>query len=96
MAIAHGRLRHLRYKGLGIAEQEMHDGANPTKFLQHEIGFKPIFLASALHQGATRRRFTAHEERNADNAFVADDRNLCRGAFLTQGDDAIEEVGKYI
>jgi len=49
MAIAYCRLRHLRYKGLGVAKQEVHDGTGATEFLQHEVGLKPISLARALH-----------------------------------------------
>jgi len=43
---------------------------------------QPVAVAGALHDGATGRRLSAHEERDADDAFVADHGDLGRRAVL--------------
>jgi hypothetical protein len=50
----------------------------------HLLRVQAQALAGALHHRAAGRRFAAHEERDADQAFEADHRDLGRGAVLHQ------------
>src|ERR1700683_1788158 len=82
VTIAYRCLRHLGDQTLGIAKQEMHHGSAPLEFLQHETSRYPKTLASTLDECPARRRATAHDKWQTDNAFVPDDRDLRRGAAV--------------
>ena len=55
--------------------------AAPEFFFQN-ARVEPVGLPRALHDGATRRRFAAHEQRHADHALMADDRDFSGRAVL--------------
>ena len=40
------------------------------------LGLQPVAVTCALHDGAAGRGFTAHEQRYAEDALVADDGDL--------------------
>ena len=71
MPIANGGLRHLRQQGLRVTQQQMLHGAAMIEFLLEQIARQLVGIACALHDRTARRRFTAHEKRNTDDAFVA-------------------------
>jgi hypothetical protein len=54
------------------------DGAGPVEFQHHQARLQPKAKTGALHYRATGRRVTAHEQRDADDPFAPDDRDLGR------------------
>ena len=73
--IAHRRLRHLRDQRLRIAQQQA-CCTGPAR-RNSSLSILPgsaIGVAGALNDGAARGRLAAHEQRDTDDALVADDR----------------------
>src|SRR5471032_1026303 len=71
MAVAHGRLRHLRNQGLRIAQQEAHHRAGTVELVHQHLRLQAKADAARLHHGAAGRGTAAHEQRHADDAFIA-------------------------
>ena len=82
VAVAHRGLRHLRDQRLRVAQQQVHHRAGAFELVLDDAGAQAPALARALHHGAAGRGLAAHEQRDADHAFVADHRNLGRRAVL--------------
>ena len=80
MPIAHGGLRHLREQRLRVTQQQVLHGPTANEFLLEALATQLVSMARTLHHCAVRRRFTTHEERDANDAFVADYRDLSGGA----------------
>jgi len=78
MAITHGGLRHLRDQGLGVAQQQKLQRPISMEFVLELLSDQPVSVAGALHDRPTRGGFTAHEQRDADEAFVDRDSGLRR------------------
>jgi hypothetical protein len=79
--VADGRLRQLCDQCLRVAQQEMQHRCT-IEFVLDRLRFQAIALAGALHDRTARRRFAAHEQGDADDAFIADHGDLGRGAVL--------------
>jgi len=56
------------------------ENRGPVELLLDRLRLEPIAATRALHDRAARRRFAAHEQRDADDAFLADDGDLGRYA----------------
>ena len=82
MAIAHGRLCHLRDQGLRVAQQQPLQRAVPVKLVLEALAAQSIGVPGTLHDRAVRRRLAAHEQRDADQALVAHYRDLRRRAVV--------------
>ena len=82
MPVAHGRLRHLRDQRLRVAQQDVEHFAVTIEFLLEAIAREAVRVAGALHDGAARRGFAAHEQRHANGAFVAHHGDFRRRAIL--------------
>ena len=82
VAVADRGLRHLRDQRLGIAQQQLLHRSGAIEFLLQQMARQPVGVARGLHHGRARRGFAAHEQRNADDAFVAHSRDFCRCARL--------------
>ncbi|MNI44024.1 hypothetical protein D3C73_983750 [compost metagenome] len=80
--IAHGGLGHLRQERLRVAQQQVLHGPAPVELVFQGLAFQLIGRTRALNDGAAGCGFSAHEERNADDAFIADHRDLCRCAVF--------------
>ena len=76
--IADRGLCHLRDQRLGIAQQQAQKRAEASEFLFQRLRPQPIAVAGALHHRATGRGLAPHEQRNAQNPLVADDRDFSR------------------
>jgi len=94
MAVADSRLRHLRDECLGVAQHEVQHRC-PLELVLHGCRRQPEAFARTLHDSAARRRLAAHEERDADDAFVAHDGDLGRRTVLeNESSEMIAVVGK--
>ncbi|MNT22528.1 hypothetical protein D3C72_1579150 [compost metagenome] len=82
VAVAHRRLGHLRDQRLGVAQHQQEHFFVAVELVLELLAGQAVGMPGALHNGAARRAFAAHEDRNADQAFVADHRDLGRGAVL--------------
>src|ERR1700731_3528727 len=100
MAITHGGLRHLRDQGLRVAQQQKLQRPISMELVLELLSDQAVSVAGALHYRPTRGGFTAHEQRDADEAFVADHRNFRRGAVAQhvqkeyEGGDGKESVAQ--
>jgi len=74
--VANGGLRHLCDQSLGVAQQQSLNRARAMEFLFKNTRTQSICHTCTLHDRSVRRRFTAHKKRNADQPFIAHDRNL--------------------
>ena len=79
--VAHRRLRHLRDQRLGIAQQQVQHRC-PVELVLDHTRFQAQALAGALHDRAAGRGLAAHEQRDADDALVADHSDLGRSAIF--------------
>src|ERR1700694_858095 len=82
MAIAHCGLRHLRDQGLRVAQQQNLQRPISMELVLELLSDQPVSVTGALYDRPTWGGFTAHEQRDADEAFVADHRNFRRGAVF--------------
>ena len=57
---------------------------------------QPIGRAGALHNRAARGSFTAHKKRDANDAFVSHDRDLCRCAIFHHVQERDDGVSRKI
>ena len=73
MAVAHGGLRHLRDQRLRVAQEQMHQRPEPGELVLEMLRLHAEAQSGALDHGAAWRRFTAHEEGDAQHALAADD-----------------------
>jgi hypothetical protein len=80
MAVAGRGLGHLRDQRLGVAQQQALHRAAAVEFLFEQLALQPVGVSRGLHHGRTGRGVAAHEERDADHAFVAHARGLGRCA----------------
>src|ERR1700730_13638801 len=55
-----------------------------------------VSVTGALHDRPTRGGFTAHEQRDADEAFVADHRDFRRGAVGQHVQQRYDGVGRKV
>lgn len=74
--VAYGGLRHLRKQTLGIPQQQELHVTLAAKFIFEASRGQPKSAAFALYDCPTGSGFTAHEQRNADETFIAYDRDL--------------------
>ncbi len=68
-----------------------------TELVLQQLALQPEALARALHDGAARRRFTAHEQRYAEDTLVRHDGNFTGrpiGHDVEQR-ETMDVVGKY-
>ena len=75
-------LGHLRDQRLGVAQQQALHQAGAIEFLLQQARSQPVTVARGLHHGRAGRGIAAHEQRNADDAFVAHARGFGRCAGL--------------
>jgi hypothetical protein len=69
-----------------------------VKLLLDVTGAEQEDISGTLHDGAAGRRHASHEQRHADDAFEADDRNLGRRPVfknVQQGDHAAGREVQY-
>lgn len=83
MAIAYRSLSHLRDQGLRIAQQQELHLAVAVELILEQLSDQLVSVAGALHDRPAGGGFTAHEQRDADEAFVADHGNF-RGRAVLQ------------
>ena len=69
--VARRGLRHLRDQRLRVAQQQSLQQAAAMELLHQQVALEPIGVAGGLHDGRTGRGVAAHEQRDADHAFVA-------------------------
>jgi hypothetical protein len=89
VAAADGVLGHLGEEGIGVAHQQLGQGAALVEGVAQELGLEAVAIAGALDHGAAGGAF-AHEQRDTDRAFMADHGDLGGGAVfhhVQQGDD---------
>ena len=96
MPIADRRLRHLRDQRLGIAQQQMHRRTEAPELALEQFGLEPHAVPRALHDGAAGRGVAAHEQRNAEDAFVAHDGDFGRRAVLHDVEQRHDGRGREI
>src|SRR5579863_10520 len=78
MAIADCCLCHLRDQRLGVAQQQAQERAGPPKLIFQQLGPQAIPVPGALHDRAAGGGLTAHEQGDAEDPLITDDRNFCR------------------
>ena len=91
VSVAGGCLAYLRGQRLRIAQKQVLQPAAKVEFLLQHAPLQPIGMPGRLHDSCAGRGVAAHEQRNADNAFMAHTRHFRRGAGfgdVMQGDDA--------
>jgi len=96
MAIAHRGLGHLRDQGLRIAQKQELQLAVAMELILEMLSDQTVGVAGALHDRPARGDFTAHEQRDADEAFVADDRDFRRRAVCQHIQQRNDAVGRKI
>src|SRR6202790_3165297 len=82
MPIAYRRLRHLGDQRLGVAQQEVHGRSETPELILEQFGLEQESVPGALHHRAARRGLAAHEQRDAEDALVAYDRDFSGCAIL--------------
>jgi hypothetical protein len=76
VTIADRRLRHLRDQRLGVAQQQQLHRPTAHELALQQRRREPVRPALALHDRAAGGRLATHEQRDADQPVVADDRDL--------------------
>src|SRR5580693_5176415 len=92
MAVTNSGLCHLGYQRLGISQQQELHISISMELLCQSFTDQSVGVASALHDCAARRGFTAHKERDANQPVVTDHCNLRSGSIfqsVEQRNDAI-------
>ena len=79
MPIAHRSLRHLGDECLCVAQQQMQNGRAVERFLDHSRS-QSITMTCDLNHRSAGRRLATHEQRDTDDALVADHSDLGGGA----------------
>jgi hypothetical protein len=82
MPVAHRGLSHLSDQRLRVAQQDVQHLAVTLEFLLEPRAREHVRGSGALHDGAVRRGFTAHEECDANRAIVSDNRDFRRCAVF--------------
>src|ERR1700728_3483976 len=96
MAVAHRGLRHLRYQSLRVAQQQKLQLPISMELVLELLSDQPVSVARALHYRPTRGGFTAHEQRDANKALVADHRNFRRRTVGQDVQQRHDGVGRKI
>src|SRR5580658_7822831 len=94
MAITHRGLRHLRDQGLGVAQQQDLHLTVAVELVLELLPDQLVSISSALHDRPAGGGFAAHEQRDADQAFVADQISADAPSARTYSRETIESVGK--
>src|SRR5690242_18820317 len=96
MPIAYRGLRHLRNECLRIAQQQAHYGAGAIELLFQQLRLQSKTVSRALNHSPARRGFTAHEQRYAEYAFIADHGDFGRCAILQYIEQRYDGGGREI
>jgi hypothetical protein len=92
MAITNSGLCHLGHQRLGISQQQKSHMSISMELLCQPFTYQSVGVASTLHDCPTRRGFTAHKKRDANQPVVTDHCNLRSGSIpqnVEQRNDAI-------
>jgi len=81
VAAPDGVLGHLGEQGVGVAHQQLGQGAALVEGVAQELGLETVAVTGALDHGAAHGAF-AHEQRDAHHAFMADHGDLGGGAVF--------------
>ena len=76
------------------AEQKLH-AAVALKFVLELPGKQAASVPRALHDRAAQGGFTSHEQSNASQALIADDRDFRRSAVRQSEDEHSDRGGKH-
>ena len=96
VAIADGGLRHLGDQRLRVAEKQMLQRASELELGLERFGSQAVGAAGALNDGAAGCGLTTHEQRDAHQTFIADDRDLCRRSVFHDVQQRHDRaIGKY-
>src|ERR1039457_4015341 len=74
--IADSGLRHVRDQRRGITPQKLHGRTKTAELIAEQFGLEPEAVSSALYHRTAGRRVATHEQRNAENALVANKRDF--------------------
>src|SRR5579863_1950672 len=96
MAIAHCGLGHLRDQGLRVAQKQKLHRPISMELVLELLSDQPVSVTGALHDRTTGGSFTAHEQRDADEAFVANYRDFRRRAVCEYVQQGYDGVGREI
>src|SRR5665213_1125482 len=96
MAIAYSSLGHLSDQGLCVTQHEKLHVAVAMELVLEPLADQPVSAAGTLNDCAARGGFTAHEQRDADDAIIAYGCDFCRRAVLQHIQERYDGVGRKI
>ncbi|MCY1427414.1 hypothetical protein D9M71_432600 [compost metagenome] len=96
VAVAYRGLGHLGNQGLGVAEHQLQQFAVAAELGFQALPLQAVGVAGALHDGAAWGAFATHEQCQADQALIADNRDFRRGAVFHHVEQGNDRVGGKI